>query len=122
MVGRPSSQRQKWILSIIDGTGSQSTLSLASAVEAPPPTRQGPKVRALYDYVGRDASELTVHAGDLITVISYDTGSPDWWEGYFNNRQGLVPRTYVEPLNSITPKKGLSVHLMVLDFVAYFSS
>ena len=73
-------------------------------------------VRALYDYVATCDGELSLKVGDLIQVVSKETGSSSWWEGKSHlgigqrncdcvNRQ--FPNNYVEihddPVNSRRP-------------------
>ncbi|KAK9497596.1 hypothetical protein O3M35_004294 [Rhynocoris fuscipes] len=56
------------------------------------------QVQVLYDFSGEPGSaELTVHAGDVLTVTREDVGE-GWWEGTNHAGQtGLFPAAYVEP-------------------------
>lgn len=56
------------------------------------------QVQVLYDFSGEpDSAELTVHAGDILTVTREDVGE-GWWEGTNHSGQtGLFPAAYVEP-------------------------
>ncbi|KAL1110383.1 hypothetical protein AAG570_007914 [Ranatra chinensis] len=55
------------------------------------------KVQALYDFTGEPGSaELTISAGEVLTVTRQDVGE-GWWEGTNQNGQsGLFPAAYVE--------------------------
>jgi myosin-1 len=41
------------------------------------------------DYDAAEADELTLRAGDMITLISKD--DPGWWTGTLNGAKGLFP-------------------------------
>lgn len=54
----------------------------------------GKKCIALYDYMARDAEELTIKKTEMLTVVD-DSGT--WWRVRNENRQtGLVPSNYVQ--------------------------
>ncbi|XP_014255433.1 sorting nexin-9 [Cimex lectularius] len=55
------------------------------------------KVQALYDFQGEPkSSELTITAGEILTVTRQDVGE-GWWEGTNQNGEtGLFPAAYVE--------------------------
>eukprot|EP00055_Hartaetosiga_balthica_P015570 m.92800 g.92800 ORF g.92800 m.92800 type:complete len:676 (+) comp8901_c0_seq3:109-2136(+) len=58
---------------------------------------QEPQCRALYDYVATEADELTISAGEILTLL--DSSDDDWWTTRnANGQQGVVPQTYVELL------------------------
>lgn len=85
-------------------TLSASRVSLASdGYGAPPPMRRthttpvrgdGHYVKALYDYAGGAADELTIRAGEIIEVKK--EVSADWWIGECSGRSGLFPSAYCE--------------------------
>nr|CAD7458348.1 unnamed protein product [Timema tahoe] len=62
------------------------------------------RVRALYDFNGESGTaELTITAGDILTVTRQDVGE-GWWEGVNSLGQtGLFPAAYVEELESSQP-------------------
>ncbi|XP_054713078.1 nostrin-like [Uloborus diversus] len=52
--------------------------------------------RAMYDYEAKLTDELTLHPGDIITMVQKtDDG---WWQGELNGVVGVFPSTYVEEL------------------------
>lgn len=55
------------------------------------------KARALYDFIGEpDSAEMSISAGDILTVTRTDVGE-GWWEGlHQNGKSGLFPEAYVE--------------------------
>lgn len=57
------------------------------------------RVRALYDFTGEPGTaELSVTAGEILTVSRTDVGE-GWWEGTnFKGQSGLFPAAYVETL------------------------
>ena len=62
----------------------------------PPPRRAAVPTRtltAVYAYEAQDSDELSLGAGDVITVIKGDDGS-GWTYGEVNGEKGLVPTSY----------------------------
>ncbi|CAG8475963.1 12432_t:CDS:10 [Funneliformis caledonium] len=53
------------------------------------------KAEALYDYIADTEEELSVSAGDIITVFELDDGS-GWVKAFYNGKEGLVPASYIE--------------------------
>lgn len=64
-----------------------------------PPTAKPkmPQCRALYPYAATEADELSMEAGDIVTITSKD--NEGWWEGTCKGRKGLFPSNYVEMIN-----------------------
>ena len=54
------------------------------------------QVRALSDFQARDASEMTIHTGDVVNVLWKDESG--WWMGECGNHSGLFPGNYCEPV------------------------
>ncbi|KAJ3600036.1 hypothetical protein NHX12_033988 [Muraenolepis orangiensis] len=60
----------------------------------PPP--QGPRCRALYQYVGQDADEISFDVSDVFQLVKEDPSG--WWTGKIQGREGLFPGNYVEKI------------------------
>ncbi|XP_066551296.1 unconventional myosin-If [Amia ocellicauda] len=60
------------------------------------PRPQGPRCRALYQYVGQDVDEISFNVNDVIDLLSEDPSG--WWRGRFKGREGLFPGNYVEKI------------------------
>lgn len=64
------------------------------AAAAPAPKKAPQETaRALFNFQGEDATELTFKKGDTITVLSKQG---EWWEGELDGRCGLFPANYVQ--------------------------
>ncbi|RCH99504.1 hypothetical protein CU098_011192, partial [Rhizopus stolonifer] len=61
-----------------------------------PPTRKLIRARALYDFVGQEAGDLSFKAGDIIQVTESTQSQHDWWSGNLNGKSGAFPANYVE--------------------------
>jgi len=63
------------------------------------PTPPQPKLQtvvALYDFVAENSSEVSLRAGDVITLTRAVAGE-DWWSGQLaDGSSGLFPSTYVQ--------------------------
>ncbi|XP_041087042.1 unconventional myosin-If-like isoform X2 [Polyodon spathula] len=57
---------------------------------------QGPRCRALYQYVGQDTDELSFNVNDVIDILNEDISG--WWRGKFKGKEGLFPGNYVEKI------------------------
>lgn len=53
-------------------------------------------VLALYTYVAQSSDELSFHKGSVISVLDKEGG--EWWKGEVNDKVGLFPSNYVQPL------------------------
>lgn len=64
----------------------------------------GFKVSALYDFTGEPGTgELSIKAGDILTVTRSDVGE-GWWEGTnAAGKSGLFPAAYVETISTSGP-------------------
>ncbi|GAA6066153.1 unconventional myosin-If [Tachysurus ichikawai] len=60
------------------------------------PRPQGPRCRAVYQYVGQDVDELTFDVGDVIDLLKEDPSG--WWTGRMRGKEGLFPGNYVEKI------------------------
>lgn len=62
------------------------------------------QAKALYDFHGEpNTAEMTISAGELLTVTRTDVGE-GWWEGLNSQgKSGLFPEAYVEKLTSTGP-------------------
>lgn len=58
------------------------------------------RVRSLYDFIGEaNTAELSISAGQILTVIRTDVGE-GWWEGINEKgKSGLFPQSYVERID-----------------------
>lgn len=72
----------------------ESQISELSGGAAEPP---GMKARGLYDYTATCDTELTFHAGDILTITEQDDSG--WWYAELQGRTGFIPNNYVTPLN-----------------------
>ncbi|XP_038138343.1 unconventional myosin-If [Cyprinodon tularosa] len=62
----------------------------------PQPRPQGPRCRALYQYIGQDTDEITFEANDVFDLVKEDPSG--WWTGRIHGKEGLFPGNYVEKI------------------------
>lgn len=55
--------------------------------------------RAIYEFVGRNADELSFQPGDIVMVPLEQNAEPGWFAGEINGHTGWFPETYVERLD-----------------------
>ena len=67
------------------------------------------KGKVLYDFMAQGDDEVTVAAGDEVTVVD-DTKSEEWWQvrRLKNGREGVVPSSYIEVVEFLPPAPALS--------------
>ena len=92
-----------WIKVSLNGqTGLVPSTYAEPAKKSPPvprvsaqPSGKERQARVLYDYTKESDIELTIHEGDIITVLNTECGD-GWWEGVLNGQRGQLPGSYVE--------------------------
>ncbi|GLD49787.1 unconventional myosin-If-like protein, partial [Lates japonicus] len=62
----------------------------------PQPKQQGPRCRALYQYVGQDTDEISFDVNDVFDLVKEDPSG--WWTGRIRGKEGLFPGNYVEKI------------------------
>uniref|UniRef100_A0AAY4EHV4 Myosin IF n=1 Tax=Denticeps clupeoides TaxID=299321 RepID=A0AAY4EHV4_9TELE len=62
----------------------------------PQPRPPGPRCRALYQYVGQDADEVSFEVNEIIDLVKEDPSG--WWTGRVRGKEGLFPGNYVEKI------------------------
>ncbi|KAK7791370.1 hypothetical protein R5R35_007909 [Gryllus longicercus] len=69
------------------------------------------KYRALYEFLARNADELSFQPGDIILVPKDQNAEPGWLAGEIRGQTGWFPESYVELLESPTsviPSEGIT--------------
>ncbi|CAH2006415.1 unnamed protein product [Acanthoscelides obtectus] len=59
------------------------------------------RYRALYEFVARNADEISFQPGDIINVPKQQTGEPGWLAGEIRGKTGWFPESYVEPMDGV---------------------
>ncbi|XP_024135163.1 unconventional myosin-If [Oryzias melastigma] len=80
-------------------SGKQRKKSISQRPPPAPKPQQRPQVpqcRALYQYVGQEADEISFEVNDVIELIREDPSG--WWFGKIRGRQGIFPGNYVEKI------------------------
>lgn len=73
-----------------------SPLSAVPVLSNEPTARSGFPVRVVYEYEATCDGELTLIPGEIIRVITTDTGAEAWWEGTGSRGTGQFPKDYTE--------------------------
>uniref|UniRef100_A0A3B3XII6 Osteoclast-stimulating factor 1 n=1 Tax=Poecilia mexicana TaxID=48701 RepID=A0A3B3XII6_9TELE len=68
------------------------TDSQRAEVDAPT-AKEFCKVKYAYD--GKNEDELSLKEGELVHILSKDTGEPGWWRGEIGGRDGVFPNNFV---------------------------
>ncbi|CAG13005.1 unnamed protein product [Tetraodon nigroviridis] len=55
--------------------------------------------KATFAFEATNEDELTLKEGDIVCVLSKDTGEPGWWRGEIGGRQGVFPDNFVAKLS-----------------------
>ncbi|XP_037699461.1 CD2-associated protein isoform X2 [Choloepus didactylus] len=55
--------------------------------------------RTLFAYEGTNEDELTFKEGEIIHLISKDTGEAGWWKGELNGKEGVFPDNFAIQIN-----------------------
>ncbi|XP_057297692.1 crk-like protein [Hydractinia symbiolongicarpus] len=75
------------------------------AVVAPPTPANLPKVKALYNFPGKDPEDLPFKKNDVLTILKKEEA--EWWVAKDSmGKEGMIPANYVEPIPSRTSFSG----------------
>uniref|UniRef100_A0A8C2BWM2 Osteoclast-stimulating factor 1 n=1 Tax=Cyprinus carpio TaxID=7962 RepID=A0A8C2BWM2_CYPCA len=55
--------------------------------------------KATFHYEATNQDELDLKEGDIIHILSKDTGEPGWWRGEISGREGVFPDNFVALLS-----------------------
>ncbi|XP_062406540.1 CD2-associated protein isoform X2 [Sardina pilchardus] len=61
--------------------------------------------KASYAYDATNQDELDIKEGDVIEILTKDTGEPGWWRGEINGREGVFPDNFVVLISEIDKEK-----------------
>ncbi|KAL2082813.1 hypothetical protein ACEWY4_022631 [Coilia grayii] len=61
--------------------------------------------KASYAYDATNQDELDIKEGDIIEILTKDTGEPGWWRGEINGREGVFPDNFVVLISEIDKEK-----------------
>ncbi|XP_054425446.1 CD2-associated protein isoform X2 [Pteronotus mesoamericanus] len=57
--------------------------------------------RTLFAYEGANEDELTFKEGEIIHLISKETGEAGWWKGELNGKEGVFPDNFAVQINEL---------------------
>eukprot|EP00069_Balaena_mysticetus_P000087 bmy_00005T0 len=57
--------------------------------------------RTLFAYEGTNEDELTFKEGEIIQLISKETGDAGWWKGELNGKEGVFPDNFAVQINEL---------------------
>ncbi|XP_012579463.1 PREDICTED: CD2-associated protein isoform X2 [Condylura cristata] len=57
--------------------------------------------RTLFPYDGTNEDELTFKEGEIILLISKETGEAGWWKGELNGKEGVFPDNFAVQINEL---------------------
>ncbi|XP_030627326.1 CD2-associated protein isoform X2 [Chanos chanos] len=81
------------------------TSSDSAKVESENKTKEYCKVAFPYEATNQD--ELDLKEGDIIHILSKDTGEPGWWRGEVNGREGVFPDNFVMAISDTEKEKDI---------------
>uniref|UniRef100_H2XVQ2 Uncharacterized protein n=1 Tax=Ciona intestinalis TaxID=7719 RepID=H2XVQ2_CIOIN len=73
------------------------------------------KYKALYSFTARNPDELSIQAGETITVDESQDVEPDWLAGTKGGKAGWFPANYVEKIKTINAGESLQPTLCILQ-------
>ncbi|XP_051060303.1 CD2-associated protein [Phodopus roborovskii] len=57
--------------------------------------------KTLFAYEGNNEDELTFKEGEIIHLISKETGETGWWKGELNGKEGVFPDNFAVQINEL---------------------
>ncbi|XP_059557472.1 CD2-associated protein isoform X2 [Myotis daubentonii] len=87
--------------SIIQSLGSRTQNTEITKSDTEGKTKAKEYCRALFAYEGTNEDELTFKEGDIIHLISKETGETGWWKGELNGKEGVFPDNFAVHINEL---------------------
>lgn len=87
--------------SIIQSLGSRTQNTEITKADTEGKTKAKDYCRALFAYEGTNEDELTFKEGDIIHLISKETGEAGWWKGELNGKEGVFPDNFAVQINEL---------------------
>ncbi|XP_054578586.1 CD2-associated protein [Eptesicus fuscus] len=87
--------------SIIQSLGSRTQNTEITKSDTEGKTKSKEYCRALFAYEGTNEDELTFKEGDIIHLISKETGETGWWKGELNGKEGVFPDNFAVQINEL---------------------
>ena len=59
------------------------------------------KAKVMFSYTASQDDEITIKEGDIVDVITMETGQDGWWMVRYDIQEGLAPSSYLSPIQSV---------------------
>ncbi|KAM7136579.1 CD2-associated protein isoform 4-T4 [Molossus nigricans] len=87
--------------SIVQSLGSRTQSVETTKTDPEGKTKAKEYCRTLFAYEGTNEDELTFKEGEIIHLISKETGEAGWWKGELNGKEGVFPDNFAVQINEL---------------------
>ncbi|XP_042636261.1 CD2-associated protein [Orycteropus afer afer] len=85
--------------SLIQSVGSKTQSAEVTKTETEGRIKAKEYCRTLFAYEGTNEDELSFKEGEIIHLISKETGEAGWWKGELNGKEGVFPDNFAVQIN-----------------------
>ncbi|XP_019654983.1 CD2-associated protein isoform X2 [Ailuropoda melanoleuca] len=87
--------------SVIQSVGSKAQNVDIAKTDIESKTKAKEYCRTLFAYEGTNEDELSFKEGEIIYLISKETGEAGWWKGELNGKEGVFPDNFAIQINEL---------------------
>ncbi|XP_045657903.1 CD2-associated protein isoform X2 [Ursus americanus] len=87
--------------SVIQSVGSKAQSVDIAKTDIESKTKAKECCRTLFAYEGTNEDELSFKEGEIIYLISKETGEAGWWKGELNGKEGVFPDNFAIQINEL---------------------
>ncbi|XP_060039797.1 CD2-associated protein [Erinaceus europaeus] len=86
---------------VIQPVGSKTPSMELTKTDTEGKTKAKEYCRTLFAYEGANEDELTFKEGEIIQLLSKETGDAGWWKGELNGKEGVFPDNFAIQINEL---------------------
>ena len=80
------------------------------------------KAKVMFSYTASQDDEITIKEGDIVDVITMETGQDGWWMVLFDIQKGLAPSNYLSLIHSVQSSLASNIRGIIKIFLHNYIS
>ena len=80
------------------------------------------KAKVMFSYTASQDDEITIKEGDIVDVITMETGQDGWWMVRYDIQEGLAPSNYLSLIQSVQSSLASNIRGIIKIFLHNYIS